>query len=76
MASDFETGKTNAQQLVQRNQKSQESDRNEATTRLQLIDDLFFGCLGWEKDACQAEERIEGKFIDYTFYLFGRSSNR
>lgn len=41
--------------------------RNEATTRLQLIDRLFFECLGWEKDDSILEESYSGEFADYTF---------
>ena len=35
--------------------------RNEATTRLHLIDTLLFDCLDWDRKAnCVAEERLEG----------------
>lgn len=45
-----------------------ESSRNEATTRLHLIDSIFFECLGWDKRSdCIVEERFEGKYTDYTF---------
>jgi hypothetical protein len=44
------------------------ADRNEATTRLQLIDELFFGCLGWSKrDDVELEESHGGEYADYTF---------
>lgn len=42
--------------------------RNEATTRLQLIDRLFFDCLGWEKEDVVCEESLDGLYADYTFY--------
>lgn len=41
--------------------------RNEATTRLQIIDRLFFDCLGWHKEHVLAEERLQGEYADYTF---------
>ncbi len=41
--------------------------RNEAATRLHLIDDLLFECLLWDKRAdCIPEERIDGQYADYT----------
>lgn len=43
-------------------------DQNEATTRLQLIDRLMFECLGWDRNDCIAEERLEGSIADYAFY--------
>jgi hypothetical protein len=44
-------------------------DRNEATTRLQLIDRLFLECLAWNRDDVIAEESHEGQFADYTFLV-------
>jgi hypothetical protein len=41
--------------------------RNEATTRLQLIDSLVFDCLNWSRDDVIAEEAYEGQYTDYTF---------
>jgi hypothetical protein len=43
------------------------SSRNEATTRLHLIDRLFFECLGWHREHVVAEERFGGEYTDYTF---------
>jgi predicted type IV restriction endonuclease len=47
------------------------AQRNEATTRLQLIDRLFFDCLGWSRDDVNCEEAYQGQYADYTF-LFPR----
>jgi predicted type IV restriction endonuclease len=47
--------------------KPRAGDRNEATTRLHLIDSLFFECLGWHKDDVLAEESRDRQFADYTF---------
>ncbi|MBS0184613.1 MAG: AAA family ATPase [Nitrospira sp.] len=41
--------------------------RNEATTRVQLIDRLFFECLGWSRDDMTAEDYHGGEFADYVF---------
>lgn len=41
--------------------------RNEATTRLHLVDCLFFGCLGWSQDEVVAEEPHGREFADYVF---------
>ena len=39
--------------------------RNEATTRLHLIDALLFETLAWPKEDCAAEESHAGQYIDY-----------
>jgi hypothetical protein len=39
--------------------------RNEATTRLQLVDRLIFDCLGWSRDQAILEERENGDYADY-----------
>lgn len=44
--------------------------RNEATTRLQLIDRLFFECLDWAKEQVKLEESYDGQYADYTFQTF------
>ena len=42
--------------------------RNEATTRLQLIDRLLFECLGWRRDDdVTLEHACEGEYADYVF---------
>jgi hypothetical protein len=49
-----------------------EGQRNEATTRLHLIDRLFFECLGWNRDNCVTEESPGGEYTDYTFFTTKR----
>jgi hypothetical protein len=44
-----------------------QSSRNEATTRLRLIDTIFFDCLGWTKDEVILEEAHNKEYADYTF---------
>jgi hypothetical protein len=40
-------------------------DRNEATTRLQLIDRLLFDCLGWQREDAALEDHEGGEYADY-----------
>jgi hypothetical protein len=46
--------------------------RNEATTRLQLIDRLLFDCLGWEREEAELEDHEAGEFADYVLDRRGR----
>ncbi len=41
--------------------------RNEADTRLHLIDQLLFDCLAWRREDLHAEEAFEGTYTDYSF---------
>ena len=66
MAKDYESCRRNLEELATWYQKA---DRNEATTRLQVIDWLFLDCLAWSKDDITAEESYNGDYADYTFAL-------
>jgi hypothetical protein len=44
----------------------QKASRNEATTRLRLINVLLTDCLGWSLDDIIAEEAFNGKYTDYS----------
>lgn len=46
---------------------------NEATTRLRIIDEIFFECLGWDKTDCLSEDSLDGKFADYSFGKEGKN---
>jgi hypothetical protein len=63
---DYEEGRRNLEGLIEWYNQRQ-GDRNEATTRLHLIDALFFDCLRWPKENVEAEESSAGKYTDYTF---------
>ena len=67
MRIDFETSKENLSRLIDW-AKTNDADqkRNEAATRLHLIDCLLFDCLGWGREDCSPEERFEGKYTDYS----------
>lgn len=47
--------------------KGNHAQRNEATTRLRMVDTIFFDCLGWSKDDVILEDSWENKYTDYTF---------
>lgn len=61
---DYESGKSKPAELVDR-ECGLDRARNEATTRLQIIDEILFACLGWDRRACFTEIRIDGKITDY-----------
>lgn len=69
MAIEFEDGLKNLGNLIiWFNKNADEKTRNEATTRLHLIDSLLFECFGWDCSECRAEERYDGKYTDYSFH--------
>jgi hypothetical protein len=68
MAITFEQGENNLRSLITWYAANvNDQNRNEATTRIQLIDRIFFECLGWEKENCVAEENIQRAITDYSF---------
>ena len=42
------------------------SGRNEATTRLQLIDRILFEALEWGRGDCIAEDHLDNQYTDYS----------
>jgi hypothetical protein len=46
-------------------EKLSDGSRNEATTRLHVIDVLLFQCLGWDRRDAQAEIAHDGAYTDY-----------
>lgn len=67
----FESARQRLQQLAA--QEAAAAPRNEATTRLGLIDPLLMDCLGWEPEEIAAEDYAEGKWADY---VVGRPAAR
>jgi hypothetical protein len=66
MAADFEMAQQKIRELVVwATANSYGLLRNEAETRLHLIDELVFGCLGWNREDCSPEESYEGRYADY-----------
>lgn len=61
----FEAGLEAAHRLLTFSGQPEHSDRNEATTRLQLIDRLLFEALQWSKDDAVSEEYHSGEYADY-----------
>jgi hypothetical protein len=72
-ATDYENGLARLQSLIVWWQAEGAQNRNEATTRLHLIDSLVHGVLGWQKALVVAEERYAGKYADYSI---GRPATR
>ncbi len=66
MPAEYEHCLKNLKTLIEKKAGSNQSKLNEATTRLQFIDDLLFDCLGWDKSECKAEDRYDGKYSDYS----------
>lgn len=56
----------NITELAREMSKGERPGRNEATTRLQLIDRLLFDCLGWDRSQCVAEDNFQGSYTDYS----------
>ncbi len=66
--SNYEEARINLKRLAQF-YKENEGNRNEATTRIQLIDCLFFECLGWSRQTdVEAEAAEVGEYADYIFH--------
>jgi hypothetical protein len=59
---DFEAGLARARELAE---SAAEGDRNEATTRLHLIDSVLYDCLGWDRAEAGHEDSQDGAFADY-----------
>lgn len=55
------------------NSNINEKTRNEATTRLHMIDTILFECLGWNKEECVAEESYNGQYTDYSLFCPNRT---
>jgi len=67
MSTDFENGKAKMEDLLAwASEHAPGSQRNEATTRLHLIDRLLFECLGWDRADGAAEDRYERTYADYS----------
>lgn len=74
MSTDYEDGKQTLDHLITwYGEQPSGADRNEATTRLHLIDTLLIDVLGWPKEEIQAEEAYDGEYTDYSL---GRPATR
>lgn len=66
MSNEYERGR-HAIELLQAWYSTNSGSRNEATTRLHIIDQLLFECLSWDKRTdCISEERFDETYADYT----------
>lgn len=66
MTLDYEAARKNLQAFAEW-YAAHVGDRNEATTRLMLVDRLLFECLAWPKTSVVLEESQGGEYADYTF---------
>jgi hypothetical protein len=71
--SDYEAGRERLDALVEWWESEGKKSRNEATTRLHLIDELLVHILGWPKGQVEAEESHGGQYADY---VLGRPATR
>lgn len=60
----YERNKSRLKQLA-KELSADVAGRNEATTRLQIIDTLLFEVLGWNKLEAKSEHRFDEKYCDY-----------
>ena len=65
----YERSRQNLEALVAWYRTNQ-GNRNEATTRLTMVDRLFFECLAWSKEDVTLEEPHGGEYADYVFSVF------
>lgn len=72
-AIDFENARDRLRSLAEWWESEGSQNRNEATTRLHLVNSLLHGVLSWPKAAVIAEERYEGRYADYSV---GRPATR
>jgi hypothetical protein len=70
----YEDGKQALDQLITwYGEQPADAARNEATTRLHLINTLLIDVLGWPKEEIEAEEAYGGEYTDYSL---GRPATR
>jgi hypothetical protein len=69
----YEDGKQALDRLITWYDEQPSENRNEATTRLHLIDTLLVDVLAWPKEEIEAEEAYGGEYTDYSL---GRPATR
>ena len=62
----FDEGLENFEKLLN-DSCLQFTGKNEAETRLKIIDRIFRDCLGWELSDISVEENYNGTYTDYVF---------
>ncbi|MFI2298280.1 P-loop NTPase fold protein [Actinacidiphila glaucinigra] len=68
-SSQFELGLEVMSQLADAYSATDLGGRNEATTRLHLIDRIVFDALQWPREQCTPEESNDGQYADYVLGL-------
>lgn len=69
---DYEYARQKLEELAIYFNNTKETERTESTTRLHLIDSLFFECLGWNKDDVKLEVSQGQDYTDYEFFIAKR----
>lgn len=64
MIDPYEEGRKSLEKLIEYF-NSEDLDRNEATTRFHLVDQLLVECLGWARTDIRTEESYDGEYTDY-----------
>jgi hypothetical protein len=72
-STDFESARSQLGSLAEWWEAEGKQNRNEATTRLHLVNALIYDVLAWPKGAVVAEESHAGKYADYSV---GRPATR
>lgn len=67
MSYDLDMARANLEQLASY-YRLHIGNRNEATTRIHLIDTLLMECLGWAKYDIIAEEPYNEQYVDYALF--------
>jgi hypothetical protein len=67
MENPYDTGYRNLGALLEW-YEPRKSNRNEATTRLHLINRIFIECLGWQFEQMICEEYHSSEYADFTFH--------
>lgn len=74
MVNGYEKARLALEELIEWTERNAwDRKRNEATTRLHLIDTLIHECLGWAKEDVVVEEHHEATYVDYAL---GQPSRR
>ena len=75
MNEEYEKSRENLEKHIDwYSQNINDKNRNEATTRLHLIDTLLFDCLGWnKKNDLILEQSENGNYADYTLIILNKA---
>lgn len=67
----YEIAKQNLNALISESQENLKP-KNEASTRLHILDRIIFEILGWAKTSITPEDHYDGEYTDYIFHQDGK----